>query len=60
MFAQRFAEGMSNKEIAAALSVAPRTVESRLHRVFRKLGVTRRSALGKALREHDCTATDSA
>ena len=58
--AELAAEGMSNKEIAAALSVAPRTVESRLHRVFRKLGVTRRSALGKALREHDCTATDSA
>jgi DNA-binding CsgD family transcriptional regulator len=46
------ADGKSNKEIAAALSLAPRTVESHLHRVFRKLGITRRSALNKALREH--------
>ena len=58
--ARAFFENHLPKEIAAALSVAPRTVESHLHRVFRKLGVTRRSALSKALRDHDCTATDSA
>jgi DNA-binding CsgD family transcriptional regulator len=52
------ADGKTNKEIAAALSLAPRTVESHLHRVFRKLGITRRSALSKALREHEDTATE--
>jgi DNA-binding CsgD family transcriptional regulator len=30
-----------------------------LHRLFRKLGITRRSALSRALREYDCTATDT-
>ena len=53
------ADGKTNKEIAAALSLAPRTVESHLHRLFRKLGITRRSALSRALREHDGTATDT-
>jgi DNA-binding CsgD family transcriptional regulator len=53
------ADGKTNKEIAAALSLALSTVESHLHRLFRKLGITRRSALSRALREYDCTATDT-
>jgi DNA-binding CsgD family transcriptional regulator/Arc/MetJ-type ribon-helix-helix transcriptional regulator len=56
--AELAADGTTNKEIAAALSLAPSTVESHLYRIFRKLAITRRAALSKALREHDCTETD--
>ena len=56
--AELAADGTTNKEIAAALSLATSTVESHLYRIFRKLAITRRAALGKALREHDCTATN--
>ena len=57
--AERAGTGQTTKEIAAALSLAPRTIDSHLHRVFRKLGITRRSALTNALRECDCAATDT-
>jgi DNA-binding CsgD family transcriptional regulator len=56
--AELAADGTTNKEIAAALSLAPSTVESHLYRIFRKLAITRRAALSKALREYDCAATD--
>lgn len=42
------AQGMSNKEIASALVVSERTVQSHLINIFRKLGV--RSRTGAALR----------
>ena len=55
--AELAADGTTNKEIAAALSLAPSTVESHMYRIFRKLAITRRAALSKALREHDFTET---
>ena len=39
------AAGSTNADIAAALSLSPRTVEGHLSRIFAKLGVSRRSEL---------------
>lgn len=47
------ASGKTNKEIAVQLNLSPRTVEAHLSRAFRKLGITRRAALGQALLEQD-------
>ncbi len=49
--AELAAQGSSNKEIAAALFVSVKTVEAALSRVYRKLGVRSRAALGPALAE---------
>jgi DNA-binding CsgD family transcriptional regulator len=43
------AEGRSNKEVAAALFLSPKTVEFHLGRAFRKLGVSNRTALAARL-----------
>ena len=45
------AEGMSNREIAEALFVTKKTVETHMTRAFRKLGVSSRSELASALGE---------
>lgn len=37
------ADGKTNKEIAAAMDLSPRTVKNYLHHVFEKLGIERRS-----------------
>lgn len=37
------ADGKTNKEIAAALEISPKTVKNYLHKVFEKLGIQRRS-----------------
>lgn len=39
------AEGRTNREIGALLFLSPRTIETHLGRVFRKLGISDRSAL---------------
>ncbi|MFF5550357.1 helix-turn-helix transcriptional regulator [Streptomyces olivaceoviridis] len=44
------AEGLTNREIGERLYVSHRTVSSHLHRIFPKLGVTSRTALGRLLR----------
>jgi DNA-binding CsgD family transcriptional regulator/exonuclease VII small subunit len=43
--AELVAKGLSNKEVAAALVVTPKTVEAHLGRIYRKLEIRRRSEL---------------
>ena len=47
--AQMAAEGPTNREIAQALFVTPKTVEVHLSSVYRKLGISSRSQLSAAL-----------
>jgi DNA-binding CsgD family transcriptional regulator len=48
--AELAAAGLSNREVAAQVSVSVKTVESNLTRVYRKLGVRSRVGLSNALR----------
>jgi DNA-binding CsgD family transcriptional regulator len=45
------ATGRSNKQIAANSHISVRTVESHLHRVYEKLGISSRRDLAGALRD---------
>jgi DNA-binding NarL/FixJ family response regulator len=47
--ARAVAQGRSTREVAELLVVSPRTVESHLTRIYRKLGVRGRTALAAAL-----------
>ncbi|MBV9921782.1 MAG: helix-turn-helix domain-containing protein [Pseudonocardia sp.] len=47
------ATGVTNRQIGERLGLSPRTVGSHLSRVFQKLGVSSRAALGEALRVAD-------
>ncbi|MFE5334490.1 LuxR C-terminal-related transcriptional regulator [Isoptericola sp. NPDC056573] len=49
--ARRVARGMSNHELARELQISVRTVESHLHRIFRKLGVDSRADLTRVLND---------
>jgi DNA-binding CsgD family transcriptional regulator len=45
--AELVAQGLTNKEVAAALFVTPKTVETQLSRIYAKLGVHSRTALAR-------------
>jgi DNA-binding NarL/FixJ family response regulator len=41
------ASGMTNRDVAEALFISPKTVEAKLARVYRKLGIRTRAELGR-------------
>jgi DNA-binding CsgD family transcriptional regulator len=45
--AEMAASGMTNRDVASALFVSPKTVEANLTRVYRKLGIRSRAELGR-------------
>jgi ATP/maltotriose-dependent transcriptional regulator MalT len=47
--AELAATGMTNRDIASTLFISPKTVEQNLGRVYRKLGIKNRAALGGKL-----------
>ena len=47
--AELAATGMTNREVAAAAFVSPKTVEANLARVYQKLGIRSRAELGARL-----------
>jgi DNA-binding CsgD family transcriptional regulator len=49
--AELAASGMTNKDVAAALFISPKTVEANLARVYRKLGIKTRAELGRLVGE---------
>jgi DNA-binding CsgD family transcriptional regulator len=49
--AELVAEGRTNREIASALSLSPKTVEANLSRTYRKLGIRSRAGLAGRLAE---------
>ena len=51
--ARLVAGGMRNKEIAAALSLSARTVESHVERIRRKLGFRSRAQIGRWITQRD-------
>lgn len=51
------AAGATNREAAASLFVSPKTIETHLGRVFRKLGVRSRTELAIRLRDEAETQT---
>jgi DNA-binding CsgD family transcriptional regulator len=47
--AELAASGMTNKDVAAALFISPKTVEANLGRIYRKLGIRTRAELGRVI-----------
>jgi DNA-binding CsgD family transcriptional regulator len=47
------ASGMTNRDVAAALFISPKTVEANLARVYRKLGIHSRAELGRSMSRHE-------
>jgi DNA-binding CsgD family transcriptional regulator len=47
--AELAASGMTNKDVAAALFISPKTVEANLGRIYRKLGIKTRAELGRVI-----------
>jgi DNA-binding NarL/FixJ family response regulator len=44
---------MTNRDVAAALFISPKTVEVNLSRVYRKLGIRSRAELGRHVGQTD-------
>ena len=42
---------MTNKDVATALFISPKTVEANLVRIYRKLGIKTRAELGRVIGE---------
>ena len=40
---------MTNRDVAAALFISPKTVEANLGRIYRKLGINSRAELGRLI-----------
>jgi DNA-binding CsgD family transcriptional regulator len=53
--AELAARGLTNREVAAALFMSPKTVEANLTRTYRKLGVRSRAQLAARITEHSQT-----
>lgn len=49
--AELAASGMTNRDIASTLFISPKTVEANLSRIYRKLGINSRAALGRRMAE---------
>jgi ATP/maltotriose-dependent transcriptional regulator MalT len=47
--AELAASGMTNRDVAAALFISPKTVEANLSRIYRKLGINSRAELGRII-----------
>ncbi len=45
--------GITNREMAAALFISPKTVETNLSRIYRKLGIRSRAELGRIMARAD-------
>ena len=51
--AELAASGMTNRDVAAALFISPKTVEANLARVYHKLGIRSRAELGRRISQLD-------
>jgi DNA-binding CsgD family transcriptional regulator len=49
--AELAAKGLTNREVAAALHLSPKTVDANLTRIYRKLGIRSRAELGARMAE---------
>jgi len=47
--AELAASGMTNRDVAAALFISPKTVDANLGRIYRKLGIKTRAELGRII-----------
>ena len=47
--AELAASGKTNRGVAAALFISPKTVEANLGRIYRKLGINSRAELGRVI-----------
>jgi DNA-binding CsgD family transcriptional regulator len=55
--AELAASGMTNRDVAAALFISPKTVEHNLSRVYRKLSIRSRAELGQWMKQLDIRET---
>ena len=53
------ASGMTNRQVADAVVLSPKSIEGVLSRVYGKLGIHSRAELGAHMQQRDRTATDS-